>query len=251
MKLNIENKVALVTGGARDIGKLISLNLASENVSVAVNYNSSSKEADDTISEIKKLGGNAKAYKGNVSDYNEMKNMINSINLDFGGIDFLINNAGYTRVERFFESKPEEWDKQIDICLKGSINCCHLVIEKMMEKKLGRIINLVGDSSRIGEANLAITAAARGGTIALGKSLAKELGRYNITVNTISLGLVKTTHSNNDFLEKNMEKILKFYPLKRIGKADDVAPMVSFLCSNNASWITGQVISINGGFCMM
>ena len=251
MKLNIENKVALVTGGARDIGKLISLNLASENVSVAVNYNSSSKEADDTISEIKKLGGNAKAYKGNVSDYNEMKNMINSINLDFGGIDFLINNAGYTRVERFFESKPKEWDKQIDICLKGSINCCHLVIEKMMEKKLGRIINLVGDSSRIGEANLAITAAARGGTIALGKSLAKELGRYNITVNTISLGLVKTTHSNNDFLEKNMEKILKFYPLKRIGKADDVAPMVSFLCSNNASWITGQVISINGGFCMM
>ena len=251
MKLNIENKVALVTGGARDIGKLISLNLASENVSVAVNYNSSSKEADDTISEIKKLGGNAKAYKGNVSDYNEMKNMINSINLDFGGIDFLINNAGYTRVERFFESKPEEWDKQIDICLKGSINCCHLVIEKMMEKKLGRIINLVGDSSRIGEANLAITAAARGGTIALGKSLAKELGRYNITVNTISLGLVKTTHSNNDFLEKNMEKILKFYPLKRIGVAGDVAPMVSFLCSDNASWITGQVISINGGFCMV
>ena len=98
---------------------------------------------------------------------------------------------------------------------------------------------------------LAITAAARGGTIALGKSLAKELGRYAITVNTISLGLVKTSHSNNEFLEKNMEKILKSYPLKRIGEADDVAPMVTFLCSSNANWITGQVISINGGFCMV
>ncbi len=251
MKLNIENKVALVTGGGRDIGKLISLSLASENVTVAINYNSSSKEAINTVSEIQKFGGNAKAYKGNVSNYSEMKTMIDSINKDFGGIDFLINNAGYTKVERFSESKPEEWDKQINVCLKGSINCCHLVIKKMIEKKYGRIINLVGDSSRIGEANLAITAAARGGTIALGKSLAKELGRYDITVNSISLGLVKTTHSNNEFLEKNMEKILKSYPLKRIGEANDVAPMVNFLCSNNASWITGQVISINGGFCMV
>ena len=210
------------------------------------------------------------------------------INNDFGEIDFLINNAGYTRIERFIESKPEEWDKQIDICLKGSINCSHLVIEKMIEKKHGRIINIVGDSSRIGEANLAITAAARGGTIALGKSLAKELGRYSITVNTISLGLVKTTHSNNEFLEKSInllqkkvkeididfyqksdtnnpqrlkrcleihantgKKILKSYPLKRIGEADDVAPMVTFLCSSNTNWITGQVISINGGFCMV
>ncbi len=251
MNLNLENKVALVTGGGRDIGKLISLNLAAEKVSVAVNYNSSPKEAEETVSTIKKLGGNAKAYKGDISNYDEIKNTIEMINKDFGDIDFLINNAGYTRIERFLQSKPEEWDKQIDICLKGSINCCHLVIEKMIAKKNGRIINIVGDSSRIGEANLAITAAARGGTIALGKSLAKELGRYAITVNTISLGLVKTSHSNNDFLEKNMEKILKSYPLKRIGEADDVAPMVTFLCSSNANWITGQVISINGGFCMV
>ena len=251
MKLNIENKVALVTGGGRDIGNLISLSLASENVAIAVNYNSSSNEANDTVSKIIKLGGRAKAYKGNVSNYSEMKRMIDSIKQDFEKIDFLINNAGYTRVEKFISSTPEEWDKQIDVCLKGSINCCHLVIENMIENQYGRIINIVGDSSRIGEANLAVTAAARGGTIALSKSLAKELGRYNVTVNTISLGLVKTTHSNNEFLEKNMEKILKFYPLKRIGEANDVAPMVTFLCSNNASWITGQVISINGGFCMV
>ena len=119
MKLNIENKVALVTGGGRDIGNLISLSLASENVAIAVNYHSSSKEADDTVSKIIKLGGRAKAYKGDVSNYSEMERMIVSINQDFGGIDFLINNAGYTRVEKFTSSEPEEWDKQIDICLKG------------------------------------------------------------------------------------------------------------------------------------
>ena len=251
MNLNLENKVALVTGGGRDIGKLISLNLAAEKAIVAVNYNSSSNEAEETISTIKKNGGKAKAYKGDISNYYEIKKTIEKINSDFGNIDFLINNAGYTRIEKFKESSPKEWDKQIDICLKGTINCCHLVIEKMIENKSGRIINVVGDSSRIGEANLSVTAAARGGTIALGKSLAKELGRYSITVNTISLGLVKTSHSNNEFLEKNMEKILKSYPLKRIGQADDVAPMVTFLCSSNANWITGQVISINGGFCMV
>ena len=166
---------------------LISLSLASENVAIAVNYNSSSNEANDTVSKIIKLGGRAKAYKGNVSNYSEMKRMIDSIKQDFGGIDFLINNAGYTRVEKFISSTPEEWDKQIDVCLKGSINCCHLVIENMIENQYGRIINIVGDSSRIGEANLAVTAAARGGTIALSKSLAKELGRYNVTVNTISI----------------------------------------------------------------
>ena len=113
----------------------------------------------------------------------------------------------------------------------------------MIKNQNGRIINIVGDSSRIGEANLAITAAARGGTIALGKSLAKEFGRYSITVNTISLGLVKTSHTDNDILEKNMDKILKSYPIKRLGKTSDVAPMVIFLSSKHAEWITGQTFS--------
>ena len=121
----------------------------------------------------------------------------------------------------------------------------------MISNKFGKIINLVGDSSRIGEANLSSTAAARGGTIALGKSLAKEFGRANITVNTVSLGLVETAHSDKAFLENNREKIIKSYPLKRIGTPEDVAPIVVFLCSNNASWITGQVVSVNGGFCMV
>jgi 2-hydroxycyclohexanecarboxyl-CoA dehydrogenase len=121
----------------------------------------------------------------------------------------------------------------------------------MIKQNFGRIITLVGDSSRIGESGLAIAAAARAGGIALMKSLAKELGRANVTANAISLGLIETTHSNPEFLIANREKIVRQYPLRRIGKPEDVAPTVAFLASEGAAWITGQVLSVNGGFCMV
>jgi NAD(P)-dependent dehydrogenase (short-subunit alcohol dehydrogenase family) len=121
----------------------------------------------------------------------------------------------------------------------------------MAKQQAGRVINIVGVSSRIGEANIALAATARGGTIALGKSMAKELGRYNVTVNTIALGLIETAHQDPEFLAKNMERIVKAYPLRRIGKPGDVAPMVVFLASAGADWVTGQVISVNGGFSMV
>ena len=251
MKLNLGKKVVLVTGGGRDIGKEISNAFANEGASVAINFNNSSKDAEQTAEEIISKGGVAKIFKADITKYNEVLKMVQCIKKDLGSIDFLINNAGYTKIQRFVESNVNDWDKQIDTSLKGAINCCHAVAPDMIEKQFGKIINLVGDSSRIGEANLSATAAARGGTIALGKSLAKEFGRSNITVNTVSLGLVETTHTDKSFLEKNKEKILKSYPLKRLGKPKDVAPMVVFLCSNNADWITGQVFSINGGFCMV
>ena len=251
MKLNIEGKIALVTGGGRDIGKEISKTLAHEGAFVAINYNKSFKDAEKTAQIIIDNGGKAKIYKADITNYDDVKNMVHKIKDECGDIDFLINNAGYTKIQRFVESTPLDWDRQIDTSLKGAINCCHAVAPDMISKKFGKIINLVGDSSRIGEANLSATAAARGGTIALGKSLAKEFGRSNITVNTVSLGLVETSHSDKTFLETNKEKIIKSYPLKRIGTPKDIAPIVVFLCSENANWITGQIISVNGGFCMV
>lgn len=251
MNLNFENKVALVTGGGRDIGKEISNTFAAEGASIAINYNNSPKDAEETAQEITSKGGKAKIFKADITEYNEVLKMVKNIKQELGSIDFLINNAGYTKIQRFLDSNTDDWDRQIDTSLKGAINCCHAVAPDMITKKFGKIVSLVGDSSRIGEANLSATAAARGGTIALGKSLAKEFGRYNITVNTVSLGLVKTTHTDKEFLEKNKEKIIKSYPLRRLGIPSDVAPMVAFLCSNNADWITGQVISVNGGFCMV
>lgn len=251
MKLGLEGKVALVTGGGRDVGGDIARTLAAEGAKVAVNYRRSEAEAAAVVEAIRAAGGEARAWKGDVGDYGEVKAMVDAIVAEWGRVDVLVNNAGYVKYGKFVESTQEDWKAQIDVCLYGVLNCCHAVAPHMIAQKGGRIVSIVGDSSRIGEANLSIVAAARAGTIALGKSLAKEFGRDNITVNTVSLGLVETAHSDADFLARNREKIVKAYPLRRIGKPEDVAPAVAFLSSEGAGWITGQVLSVNGGFCMV
>ncbi|KAB2662509.1 SDR family oxidoreductase [Brucella tritici] len=251
MDTNLKGKVALVTGGGRDVGGDIARALAVEGATIAVNYARSKDEAQAVVQSIEAGGGRAKAYQADISDNAQVKAMVAAIKSDFGTVDILVNNAGYVKYQRFVDSTPDDWKKQIEVCLFGAINCCHEVAPMMIAQNSGKIINLVGDSSRIGEANLALAAAARGGTIALGKSLAREFGRNNVTVNTVSLGLIETSHSDPDFLEKNREKIVKAYPLRRIGKPDDVAPMVTFLASDASSWVTGQVISVNGGFAMV
>lgn len=251
MDLNLKGKVALVTGGGRDTGGQIAEMLAAEGATVAVNYRKSKDEAVAVVRAIEAAGGQARAYQADIGHYDQVTSMVDHVVGDFGRVDILVNNAGYVVYKKFIESTPQEWQAQIDTCLYGAIHCCHAVAPHMIAQNGGRIISLVGDSSRIGEANLALAAAARGSTIALGKSLAKELGRANVCVNTVSLGLVQTAHSDADFLEKNMAKIVKAYPVRRIGTPDDIAPMVAFLSSDAASWITGQVISVNGGFSMV
>ena len=251
MNLNLDGKVALVTGGARDVGADISKLLAAEGAKVAVNYNSSGSEAEALASAIAAAGGEAKAFGADISDYDQVNQMVEAVTSQWGRVDILVNNAGYVKYQRFVESGPEDWKPQIDVCLYGALHCCRAVVPHMIEQGGGRIISLIGDSSRIGEANLALAAATRAGTMALGKSLAKELGRSGVTVNTVSLGLVQTSHSDAEFLEKNMDRIVKAYPMRRIGQSEDVAPMVAFLASDQAAWITGQVISVNGGFCMV
>lgn len=251
MELSLSGRVAIVTGGGRDTGAEISRELAALGATVAVNFNRSEAEAVGLADEITKAGGKAKAYRADISNYDEVQAMVAAIRADFGRVDILVNNAGYVKYQRFVESTPADWKAQIDTCLYGALHCCHAVAPHFIAQNSGRIINIVGDSSRIGEANLALAAASRGATIQLGKSIARELGRNNVTVNTIALGLIQTSHSDADFLAKNLDKILKAYPLRRIGKPTDVAPMVAFLASDAASWITGQVISVNGGFSMV
>jgi len=251
MTQKLAGKVALVTGAGRDVGRAISLALAAEGAAVAVNYNSSQAEAQAVAAEIEAAGGKARAYQANVGDYAQVCRMVEAIVADFGRIDILVNNAGVVIGERFVNTTPEQWKKQIDVDLYGTIHTSHAVAPHMIRQNGGRIVTLAGDSSRIGENGLAIAAAARAGGIALMKSLAKELGRANITANALSLGLIETAHSDPEFLAANRDKIVRQYPLRRIGKPDDVAPSVVFLASDEAAWITGQVLSVNGGFCMV
>ena len=251
MDLGLKGKVALVTGGGRDVGREIAMTLAAAGATVAVNYNSSAPEAQAVVADIEKAGGQAKAYRASVGNYAEVKTMVDTLVQDFGRIDILVNNAGVVISERFVNSTPDQWAKQIDVDLYGTIHTCHAVAPYMVKQNGGRMITLAGDSSRVGENGIAIAAAARAGGIALMKSLAKELGRNNVTANAISLGLIETSHSNAEFFAANREKIVKQYPLRRIGAPSDVAPTVAFLASDAASWITGQVLSVNGGFCMV
>jgi NAD(P)-dependent dehydrogenase (short-subunit alcohol dehydrogenase family) len=250
MDLGLKGKVALVTGAASGVGREIAARLAAEGASVAVNYRSSENEAKELVDEIATKGGSAKAYQADVADFAAVNAMVDAVVKDFGGVNILINNAGIAKRQRFVETTPEDWRRQIDACLYGAIHCCHAVAPHLQAGKNGRIVSVIGDSSRIGESGLAIVAAARAGVAALMKSLAREFGGAGTTANTVSLGLVETAH-DKDWVDANREKLIRLYPVRRLGMPDDVAPMVALLASPHSGWITGQVLSISGGFSMV
>jgi NAD(P)-dependent dehydrogenase (short-subunit alcohol dehydrogenase family) len=250
MDLGLNGRTALVTGGASGVGQAIALSLAAEGASVAVNYRSSSKEAEDLVGEIVVKGGKARAYPADVADFAAVKTMVDAVVKDFGGLNILINNAGLARRQRFIETTPEDWHRQIDASLYGTIHCCHAAAPHLEGARNGRIVSVIGDSSRVGESGLSIVAAARAGVIGLMKSLAREFGRSGTTANTVSLGLVETAH-DKDWVDANREKLIRLYPVRRLGMPDDIAPMVALLSSPHSGWITGQVLSISGGFSMV
>ena len=250
MDLALNGRIALVTGAARDVGREIALTLAAEGAAVAVNYLSSASEAEAVVSDIAAKGGKAKAYKADVSDYEAVKAMVDAVVKDFGALNILVNNAGLAKRQRFTDTTPDDWKNQIDICLYGAIHCCHAAAPHLETAGNGRIVSVIGDSSRVGESGLAIVAAARAGVVALMKSLAREFGRSGTTANTVSLGLVETAH-DRAWVEENREKLTRLYPVRRLGMPDDIAPAVALLASPRAGWITGQTLSISGGFSMV
>jgi NAD(P)-dependent dehydrogenase (short-subunit alcohol dehydrogenase family) len=250
MDMRLKGKVALVTGAARDVGREIALSLAAEGAAVAVNYRGSKDQADAVVAEIERSGGKAIAYHADVSDFAAVQGMVDRIVADFGHLNIVVNNAGVALRNRFVETTPDEWQKQINICLYGAIHVSKAAAPHLEKAGDGRIIALIGDSSRVGESGLAIVAAARAGVVGLMKSLAREFGRFGATANTISLGLIETAH-DRAWVDANRDKLTKFYPLRRLGVPQDIAPMVTLLASPHGGWITGQVISISGGFSMV
>jgi NAD(P)-dependent dehydrogenase (short-subunit alcohol dehydrogenase family) len=250
MDVGLNGKVALVTGAGRGVGREIAASLAREGARVAINYRSAASDAEALAAEITAAGGRAKAYQADVADFAAVSAMVDAVVRDFGGLNILINNAGLALRQRFVDTKPEDWRRQIDACLYGAIHCCHAAAPHLEAARNGRIVAVIGDSSRVGESGLAIVAAARAGVVALMKSLAREFGRSGTTCNTVSLGLVETDH-DKDWVEANREKLVKLYPVRRLGQAGDVAPMVTLLASPHSGWITGQVLSISGGYSMV
>jgi NAD(P)-dependent dehydrogenase (short-subunit alcohol dehydrogenase family) len=245
----LQGKNILITGAAKGIGRSMALAAASKGANIAIHYLSSEEAARETAAEARTYGVEAVVVKADIAKFQEVQQMKEKLNRDFGHIDGLVNNAGWAQSKSFFKYAPEEWQREIDVCFNGVLHLAYLFIPAMKERQQGKFINIVGDSARTGDRNLIISGAARNGTISLIKSLAKEVGKDQIQCNTVSLGLIDQGTLNVD--EPTMSKIIKQYPAKRLGTADDVAAGVLFLLSDASDWITGQVLSINGGHSML
>ncbi len=250
MEMQLKERVALVTGATRDVGRQIALSLAAEGATVAIHYNRAAEDAEAVVSAIKGQGGKAKAYQADIANNAAVHGMVQSIVADFGGLNVLVSNAGLAIRKPFKDTTPEEWRSQIDVNLLGAIHLCHAAGPHLVKGGNGRIIAMVGDSSRVGESGLSIVGAARAGVIGLMKSLAREMGRAGVTANTVSLGMVETEH-DPVWLNANREKLVKFYAVRRLGLPEDIAPTVTLLASPLSGWITGQVISVSGGYSMV
>ena len=243
------NKVAFITGGTRGIGKQIAITLANEGYDIAINYRQENKELEETRNEIKKNNVKCLAVKGNIAKFEDTKSMATKIIEEFGKIDILVNNAGITKDMLLMRMKPEDFKNVIDVNLIGTFNVTKNVIPYMMKRREGKIINIssvVGISGNAGQTNYA---ASKAGIIGFTKSLAKEVASRNITVNAVAPGFIETQMTA--VLKENIkEEIAKKIPLKRMGTTQDVANVVKFLASSDSSYITGQVIHVDGGMLM-
>jgi 3-oxoacyl-[acyl-carrier protein] reductase len=247
MKLN--GRVALVTGGSRGIGKAISLALAREGADVVVDHLEQKEEANEVVEEIRRMGRHALAFQTDVRDFDKVVNMVEQTMEEFGKIDILVNNAGIVRDKTFRNMKKEEWDIVIDTDLNGVFNCIKAVITHMEERENGKIINIssvIGEIGNFGQANYA---AAKAGVIGLTKSVAKEVARKGITVNAVAPGFTETSMLET-IPASIKEQILKQIPMGRFATPEDIAKVVVFLASDDANYITGQVINVNGGYYM-
>ncbi len=246
----LDGKVAIVTGASRGLGRAIAEELAANGSRVVVNYNSSAAAAEEVVAGIEVNGGSAIAIQADVSDFEAASALVKNTLDTFGQIDILVNNAGTTRDTLLLMMKEDDWDVVIDTNLKSLFNCCKAVARPMVRRKQGgRIINIssiVGVAGQAGQTNYA---ASKAGIIGFTKSLAKELGSRQITVNAIAPGFFPTALT--DVLKEEMvQKALELIPLGRLGELQEVADLVTFLASDKAAYITGEVIRIDGGLAM-
>ncbi len=261
MDLGLGGKVVLITGAGSGIGQALALAFAQEGAVVAVN-DVTAERAQETVALVGKAGGEALAAACDIGDLDAVTAAFGKVAAAHGAIDVLVNNAALLAHHApFLETSPSDWDREIKVILYGTLNCSRTVLPGMVERRWGKIVNIATDASRVGQEREVTYSAAKGGVVSFTKSLAREVGRHNINVNAVSPGATNTPLRNKlleelavkigeEGMKAREEKVKRAYPLRRIGEPDDVSRAVLFLASDAARHITGQILSVNGGFAM-
>jgi 3-oxoacyl-[acyl-carrier protein] reductase len=248
--LSLKDRVAVVTGGSRGIGRAIALEFAARGATVVVNYNHSPEAANEVVKQIEDANGKAAAFQADVSNFKQAEELIKFAIETFGDLHILVNNAGITKDTLIMMMSEADWDAVINTNLKSTFNCSKAAVKHMMRKRYGRIVNIASIAGQMGNAGQANYSASKGGQIALTKSLAREVATRNITVNALAPGFVDT-EILSAMSQEMLESALKLVPLGRKGKPEEIAYAAAFLASEQAAYITGQVLGVDGGMAMM
>jgi 3-oxoacyl-[acyl-carrier protein] reductase len=250
--VKLKEKVALVTGSSRGVGRAIALAYAKEGASVVINYTSNQTAGEEVVETIKEKGGKAILFKADVAKAAEAEALVQKGIDEFGNLDILVNNAGFGRPAMLLKMTEEQWDQVLDIHLKGAFLCSQFAARHMKEQNKGRIINVTSVAGIVGTVGQINYSAAKGGLLSFTKSAARELARYNICVNVISLGIVATDMTEKIRTDEKLKEIyMNRILLKRFAEPDDISPAFIFLGSDESSYITGQLLCVDGGYGMI
>jgi 3-oxoacyl-[acyl-carrier protein] reductase len=250
--MRLKDKVAIITGSSRGVGRAIAEAYGENGASVVVNYSSSQKAAEEVVNKIQGFGMSAIAVRANVAKKEDVEMLVQAAIDKFGRVDVLVNNAGFTRPAMMLNMTEDEWDQVLDIHLKGAFLCSQAVARHMKEQKRGKIINVTSVAGLVGTVGQINYSAAKGGVISMTKSIARELARYNICANVISLGIVATDMTEKIRTDEKLREIyINRILLKRFAGSEDISPAFVFLASDESDYITGQVFCVDGGYGMV
>lgn len=250
--MRLKDKISLVTGSSRGVGRAVALALAKEGSKIIVNYSSNEKAAKDVVETIQSMGSQAIAVKADVSIRTEVELLVNTAVQTFGGVDILVNNAGSTQPAMMLKMTEEQWDQVVDTHLKGTFMCSQAAGRHMAGQNRGKIINVTSVAGIVGTVGQLNYSAAKGGVISMTKSMARELARYHICVNVISLGIVATDMTEKIRTDEKLKEIyMNRILMHRFAEADDISPAFVFFASDESNYITGQLLCVDGGYGMI